>query len=869
MIECIVVPHTHWDREWYLPFERYRFRLMQLVDELLDILSDEKDYTYFLLDGQAVHLEDILEIRPQIEDRLRAEIRKGTIGVGPWYTMPDEFLVSGESLVRNLLMGLRVADKMGGALRVGYLPDTFGHVSQMPQILRGFQIQYACMMRGIDNPQAEFYWEAPDGSRVLTHWFSRGYCNAYRLPTEPNAPRCLRPEEVRETVDELSKRATAGVVLLMNGCDHLGPQRGIPDTLAALRSSLGVQIRQGSLEDFFKFVEGRNLSLSTIHGELRISKHSPILPGVLSSRVYLKQRNHHLQTSLEGYAEPLSVLGWTQGASYPIGFLQHAWKILLQNHFHDAICASSIDVVHQEMITRFNRGEQIVGEVIDESLRQLGQLLTGSGDDQLLLVFNPTAQVRDGKTELWVETENNPFNPQRKEPPEYWDSTSYLLLLDDEDRVVSGKLSERSLMAGDTLRGKVLVEKQRLSFLAKDLPPFGYRVYRVKGKGARQGEESSPWRGKWCLENAFLRASILGDGTLEVLDKETQTIYRGLGSFEDSGDSGDEYNYNPPMEQRILKTSDKPAEISLLENEPDWATIRVRRSWHLPRSLTPDRAGRSEESEINELITDITLTRGVRRIDIRTVIENCVKDHRLRVLFPTNSKAVNSLSQSAFTLERRSIQLPDGSDWIEAPCPTMPTAGVVMVDGAGLAVVGKGLHEYEVTAEGEIYLTLLRAVGWLSRNDLQTRKGHAGPPYETPEAQCLGRHVFEYAILPYGGRGFETEVFLEAQRFNLPPLATMLHNVRLLEGKGVFLKVDPPEMIVSALKLSEDGEALILRLYNLSAKPLEGKLRLGFEVRRIIEVNLNEDNLQGLDVHGSELTFQARGGEIKTFRLYL
>jgi mannosylglycerate hydrolase len=259
----------------------------------------------------------------------------------------------------------------------------------------------------------------------------------------------------------------------------------------------------------------------------------------------------------------------------------------------------------------------------------------------------------------------------------------------------------------------------------------------------------------------------------------------------------------------------------------------------------------------------------VRRIDIRTVVENRAQDHRLRVLFPTGAMAVNSLAQSAFALERRSVQLPDGSDWIEIPSPTMPTAGVVMVEGAGLAVVGKGLNEYEVTMEGEIYLTLLRAVGWLSRNDLQTRKDHAGPPYETPEAQCLGRHVFEYAILPYGGGGDEAQAVLEAQRFFQPPQGVEIEEARIKKGRGSFFQIEPPGMIVSTLKLAESGEALILRVYNLLAKPVDGKLKLGFELGKAYEANLDEEDSRALEINDSVLPFHARGREIKTFKLYL
>ncbi len=871
MTECIVVPHTHWDREWYLPFERYRYALVRLVDELLDILEEEKGYTHFLLDAQAIHLEDYLEIRPEREERLRSEISAGRIGTGPWYSMPDEFLVSGEALVRNLLMGHQVANEMGAVMKVGYLPDPFGHISQMPQILKGFRIPYACFMRGIDWPQAEFYWEAPDGSRVLAHWFTIGYCNAYRISTDPQAPRCLHPQEIQKTVERLSQKATTGITLLMNGCDHLGPQRGIPETLADLSAQLGIEFIQGSLLDFFTRLEKENPQLTVYQGEMRVGKHHPILPGVLSSRVYLKQRNQHIQTLLEGYAEPTAALGWVLGQAYPQGFLRQAWKLLLQNHFHDAICASSVDQVHREMITRFDRAEQIAAEVIADCLHRLGQRLTRPGDEKLVLVFNPTSQVRNGKTEVWLETENNPFDPSQPMESGEIQPVKQIRLVDEDGREIPAQLGERALLAGDFLNRQALLEKARLSFVAQDIPPFGYRFFRLQEGSTTNRERGSLLKGERVLENEFFRIAFQEDGTLNVFDKQSGADYRSLGYFEDSSDSGDEYNYNPPQDQRILVTSGDPAEIMVLEEEPDWVTMRVRRSWHLPRGLTPDRRGRSEESLACEIVADVTLQRGVRRIEVRTCIENRAQDHRLRVVFPTGIDAAQFLAQSPFSLERRSVELPAGSDWVEAPSPTQPTSGFIAIEreGAGLAVCGKGLYEVEVTLQGEIYLTLLRAVGWLSRNDLRTRSRHAGPPYRTPEAQCLGRHVFEYAILPYAGRGHEVEAFLEAQRYHAPPIATALQGVQMMESQGQFLQVEPPEMIVSAIKLAEEGKSLIVRLYNLSEKPVQGKLIIGFGVNQVVEANLQEEEFQILQLQGSQVAFQARGKEIKTFKLIL
>jgi mannosylglycerate hydrolase len=152
------VSHTHWDREWYLTYEQFRLRLVGLIDRLLDLMESRPDFEFFHLDGQTIVLEDYLELRPAQEGRLRKLIEDGRILIGPWYDMPDEFLVSGESLVRNLALGHRLASTFGTPMPVGYLPDLFGHVAQMPQILRGLGLDNAILWRGFGGPRAEYWW---------------------------------------------------------------------------------------------------------------------------------------------------------------------------------------------------------------------------------------------------------------------------------------------------------------------------------------------------------------------------------------------------------------------------------------------------------------------------------------------------------------------------------------------------------------------------------------------------------------------------------------------------------------------------------------------------------------------------------------
>jgi alpha-mannosidase len=418
-----IVPHTHWDREWYLPYQRFRLKLVHLMDRLLDLLASDPQYAYYMLDGQTILLEDYLEIRPEREAEIHQYILSGRLLIGPWYILPDEFLVSPEAIIRNFLQGERDARRFGGKMKVGYIPDPFGHIGQMPQILNGCDMQAASVQRGLDEEPCEFWWQAPDGSRVLMAYLRDGYGNAWNLPaSEP--PAFLEMARARSAALQPHTRLSA--TLLMFGTDHTEPD---PATSAAIRycnqHSQQENFQHSTLPAYLQAavaeIEAENLTLPVVQGELRASRRHHLLPGVLSTRVWIKQRNHACETLLERWAEPFSLFASLAAPQVdapsgrlqqPASILHQAWKLLMKCHPHDSICGSSIDQVYEEMRPRFDQVEQIGEELTRQSLRAIAAaadtqppagLVDGDPSALIpLLVFNACDQAISGEASAQI-----------------------------------------------------------------------------------------------------------------------------------------------------------------------------------------------------------------------------------------------------------------------------------------------------------------------------------------------------------------------------------------------------------------------------------------------------------------------------------
>jgi mannosylglycerate hydrolase len=1011
-----LVSHTHWDREWYLTFQQFRLRLVSLIDDLLELLDADPNYKHFTLDGQTILLDDYLYMQPEKAMAIRKHVQSGRLLIGPWYILPDEFLVSPEATIRNLLQGDRIARQFGSKMMIGYSPDPFGHIAQMPQILQGFNIDSACVQRGLADQPCEFWWQSPDGSRVLMANLRDGYMNAAHLPTS-DPERFI--SDLRRIRDSLLPYAATSHLLLMHGNDHMQP---LPDTSAAiayanktLESDL---VLHSTPPQYFAAIHSQikdqEISLPTVMGELRSSKRHHLLPGVLSTRMWIKQRNHACETLLEKWAEPFStwadllhngyLLPQDQGEipapdkrkggeifytpenmrlSNPSQVLRQAWRLLMECHPHDSICGCSIDQVHTEMRPRFDQVEQIGNAITQQSLESLiTQINTqppaelDKGDAVLALsVFNPVSGPRTGPTtvefELPKEVLDFEIVDEAGEAVEYTilgslDRHPLNAVLDRDllrttlSMVHNGRVAGYSIQEATLQRNGKQVDIQvvlsnsgepdiavwqqgleqvrkyladpeittyhvtgrpparlRLRFAAGEVPGFGYRTYWLATRpgpspAATEPAKLSGWMRfvipildslartpfirdrfspsratledhkeapgpPYIISNQYFEVKASpSDGTLTLLDKRTEIFYSNLNRFADGGDSGDEYNYNPPpLNDLIDQTRVRHVRISRDEVQQ---TLELSLSLRVPKGLGLDRQSRHQERISVPITTCITLTSGVPRVDIRTEIDNGnppVRDHRLRVHFPTPFNADHANHDGHFMIVRRPIGVPEfDQGWIEQPRPEVPQRAFTSVsnDSSGLAVANRGLPEVEVllnsSGNAEIALTLLRCVGWLSRDDLSTRRGHAGPMMATPEAQMPGKYAFEYSIIPHQNNLLDAHH--QASAFNAPmkSLATAIHSGSLSYSAS-FLQASPEDFILSSVKAAEDGKGWIIRGYNLSEKPINLSLSTLVPFEHAAKVNLAEEILEVLSPIGSQGINCAIGGyEVLTVKFW-
>ena len=849
-MKAILVSHSHWDREWYRTFQDFRAHLIDLVDHVLELGASDPGYR-FLLDGQTIVLEDYLEIRPSREAELRTLCREGRVAIGPWYVQPDSLLPSGEAHVRNLLLGRRVGETMGTVSRVGYTPDSFGHPAQFPQLFKGFGIESFIYWRGngseIEELPSEYDWQGPDGSRIVACHLGKGYFSAATaVGVDLEAISVL----IAERAKDLAARTTSDVILLLNGLDHAPPEARTEELADEIARATGFDVERGLLDDFVSIVLATNEQRPCHVGELLGARVAPLLPGVWSTRMWIKQENRRAEAALEGWAEPFAALADRVGLADERPALRLAWKELLKNQAHDSICGCSRDEVHEQMRSRFDTARELAEQTTTRCLERIAGLgvdrVTKRLDEFDLCVFNPSPRVRTDLVRFPLDF--HPYVVPSVNPMEAMHPT-VLQDLSTMSFTVDG--APARLVPAETGRMKFLPERQGfdLEFVARDIPGMGFR--RVQVRRVVDDEKNLHTSGtcdvvdvidpaasanaggpSGTIEVDGVRVTLRSDGRFDVCFADREFV--GLGELESLGDRGDSYDHDEVREGPTLRLESVSAERRC--HPGGVQELLVTRRIQMPARLAESREQRSEDLVPLEVVTLLRVVPGVARVEIDLTVDNAAEDHRLRMLFPVSGPVEEFEAATTFDVAKRTPGPSDDEGWMQAPPATFPHQGFVHANG--LSVVAPGLPEAEVISgeDSKIAITLLRCVGSLSRLDLRSRPGPAGPATDTPGAQCRGSFSARIVLLgeldPASAR--ESELGFRSV------LCGSADDALMAEGESL-LEIEPPEILLSAFKPAEDGHGVVIRVLNPTDTDIEVRVRVGFPFSDPRTLRLDEE----------------------------
>lgn len=830
--------HTHWDREWHQPFESFRIQLLSVVRQILgQLVTGELESFY--LDGQSIILEDLTAIDAEIGSAIRAAMASGKLSLGPWYVLCDQALVSGESLIRNLKVGLAVAAEYGTPARVGYCPDTFGHAGDLPRILRGFGINNACVWRGVPQLQSgpAFWWVSPDQSRVLAYHLTNGYyLTAFSSVNDVlNGGGAGGSQSIIEILHKWVTSPVNGCgaagdsggqaggqsasgpgpylpaingALLPVGGDHICPPRDLSDLTHSLNKTLakqdaGMELVAVRLPQFLAMVEKKiaekKLPLQRIEGELRDNRAAAsyerayLLPGVLSTRLYLKRANRLAEQRLSRVVEPLAALLSVNGLlRYPDKEILHAWKILLQNQPHDSICGCSVDAVHRQMESRYEACQQVLTTLETRAELALSGYQSGATVQPLdpdfgcnrLLIFNLTGSETASPVYLrWAQQVGSPEPPRALVQVEksWWEdhlfygygSVPYYRPVQMYEGWVQPGSAVPALGYGMSVWPPAPSDAAAVTPMATAATAVDDAADHGGDGNKRPVTEALPLLQsasarsfKRTVSNGLLTVSIVDGTELQVTsvgDGKNETAWKLRHRIVDRGDGGDTYNFDPipgdkPLQARLTA-------VSPGKQGPLVASLILEYTLAVPDGLEKTgvhTAGdedlgkleiwrRQRKTQELKLVTEVILKRGVPIVFFESKFHNTTGDHRLEVHLDTGRLVYETQAESHFSLVRRFHNLKVAADTLpvakgtEAALDRWPAQRFVIANGQ--VVFNTGLPEYGVEG-ASVALTLLRAVSQLSRSRLWTRGGGAGPSVAVPEANCLRQLECSYGWAP-------------------------------------------------------------------------------------------------------------------------
>ncbi len=868
-----ITPHMHWDREWYFTTEESRILLVNNMEEILTRLEQDAEYKYYVLDGQTAVLEDYFAVKPENRQRVKALVQAGKLIIGPWYTQTDTTVVAGESIVRNLMYGIRDCMAFGEPMKIGYLPDSFGMSGQLPHIYNGFGITRTLFWRGCSErhgtDKTEFLWQSSDGSEVTAQVLPLGYAIGKYLPEDEAGLR----KRLDSYFEVLEKASVTKEILLPNGHDQMPLQQNIFAVMDKLREIYPQrEFVMSRFEEVFSAIDAHRDSLATLRGEFIDGKYMRVHRTIGSTRMDIKIAHARIENKIVNLLEPLATLAWTLGFEYHHGLLEKMWKEILKNHAHDSIGCCCSDKVHQEIVARFVLAEDMADNLIRFYLRKITDNMAQSDEDKLVMfnlmpwpreeVINTTLRLRGSQFRL--------LDGKGNEIPYFIRSR----------REIDPGLIDRQIVHYGNYEPFMEFDIQ----LSQILPSMGYRTLYIEPHVA--GRQAAPATATSALlENAFWQISLNDDGTLCLRDKDSGIVYQRVLEIEESADDGDEYDYSPSREEWRLTSADADVHHQVIhEAWQSRAVIRYRMA--VPLNLS-ERSARQRNGELGVEIT-VTLSHNSRRIEVDVRLDNQADDHRVRVLIPTPFATHEVLADTQFGSVMRPVQDEamahwQEEGWKEAPVPVWNLLNYAALQEGrnGLAVFSEGLREFEVVGEAKktFALTLLRGVGLLGKEDLLLRPGRpSGIKMPVPDSQMRGALHARLCLFSYSGTPLNAGLAQQArawltpiQCYNKIPWDAMKLNKAafIVPDSYSLLSMSPVGCQLSALKKAEDRDEIILRLFNPSDRvSCDAAVSLSHSVMRCRETGMDEiPTGEQSETNGINGVF--RPGQSRTFSLKL
>lgn len=898
-----VVPHSHWDREWYFTTSRSKVYLMKDLHDVLDTLEADPEFK-FMLDAQASLLDDYTKWMPQDEERIKKFVKEKRLIIGPWYTQTDQMVISAESIVRNMYYGMKRCEDFGGYMNVGYVPDSFGQAGNMPQIYQAFGIRDSLFWRGVSDDMVkhtDYMWQGDDGSEVFVTQIPFGYYIGGNIPEE-------EPESEAFWQSECFKKAGARSatdnIYFPNGFDQAPVRKNLSKILEDRRKADPEnEYKISTIEEYIADVKAADPDLEKVQGELLIAKHMRIHKSIFSSRSDLKVLNTEVQNYVTNVMEPVLVMSSLLGNEYPKETVKEIWKLLFENAAHDSIGSCIADTANEDVYVRYKQARDIAVNLVELHERLIVTSLNRQDKKITWTLFNTLPVTREETIEFKTYLPDGQFmiKDANGEPVNYSilskrDLTDYILT-----QTIRLNPSKKIYIPAKVYEAVIVINK-------KDIPSFGYEQLSIEFDQSSECEMKSVS----TLENEYYSISVNEDGSFDVFEKASKKTYKKQGVLVENGDDGDSFNYSPPRQDLEVYATDFKPTITM-EGSDLVSKALISYDMKVPADLDARAQG------ICEVSMPIVLTVGLRKaskvIDINVHVDNHGLSHRLCILFDSHlATTFNTADQQFGCIDRPNgyekemalyIQSANNTEekvtnplepanwqqsetsWQEPPIAIEPCQSYVSLhdDNSTVAVIPQGVREYEIIGDTKniIRLTLFRTYGFMGKENLLYRPGRASGEriIETPDAQLLKPMDFAcgVAYLPESFNASNIEHIAKA--YNTP--VDVYEYAEFLNGRLIFSQMEiegtnkekqswikaSGNLVVSAIKNAEEKPGIVIRLFNgKSHLPLKEKIAFASKVKKACLLNLREEEVETLTVNENVVTLPEIG-HCKFITLYI